>query len=395
MGSVAHLRQAMLDADHQHALELDAGQRRDRARRSTRRFEALWPARNRKLPVWWEANTRDEIHRALDLAEEFGTTAVIVGGREAAKVVDRLKAQRVAGRPPARLPRGAQGPDRGGVPQAAADRAGRALEGPGPPQASDGRSGSAPRRSWPGPGSRSPSRPTGLERLESVPGPDPRAHRRRACPPIGRWRRSRRQAADIAGLDRRLGTLEPGKLGHLVAFTAPFRDEKAKVRVRPRRRPEVRDQAARARTAEGRPGARGARARGEPRSTPPASVESSAKGQPRPDAKPGGPRRGRSRARRKPKPDPKPEESRASSKPERSRSPSRSPTRSRSDRSQARPKPSRRQAEPEAKPDRRPSPRPSPTEDQARPKPAALRSSTSPPSSTRTASRRSRPAATS
>ena len=32
----------------------------------------------------------------LDLAEEFGTTAVIVGGREAAKVVDRLKAQRIS-----------------------------------------------------------------------------------------------------------------------------------------------------------------------------------------------------------------------------------------------------------------------------------------------------------
>ncbi len=28
----------------------------------------------------------------LDLAEEFGTDAVIVGGREAGKVVDRLKA---------------------------------------------------------------------------------------------------------------------------------------------------------------------------------------------------------------------------------------------------------------------------------------------------------------
>ena len=31
----------------------------------------------------------------IDLAEEFGTTAVIVGGREAGKVVDRLKAKDV------------------------------------------------------------------------------------------------------------------------------------------------------------------------------------------------------------------------------------------------------------------------------------------------------------
>src|SRR5262249_18758658 len=53
-------------------------------------------ARTRAIPVWWEADSRDEILRALDLAHEFGTTAVIVGGREAAKVVDRLLADNVA-----------------------------------------------------------------------------------------------------------------------------------------------------------------------------------------------------------------------------------------------------------------------------------------------------------
>jgi len=95
MGSVAHLRQAMLDAERQHSLELDQGSYEVRAPYDPT-LRALWLARDRKLTVWWEADTRDEIHRALDLAEEFGTTAVIVGGREAAKVVDRLKAQRIA-----------------------------------------------------------------------------------------------------------------------------------------------------------------------------------------------------------------------------------------------------------------------------------------------------------
>ena len=37
-------------------------------------------------------------------------------------------------------------------------------------------------------------------------------------------------AATIAGLEHKLGTLEPGKLGHLVAFSAPFQDEQAKAR---------------------------------------------------------------------------------------------------------------------------------------------------------------------
>ena len=64
-------------------------------RRLTQRSKALQAARSGKLPVWWEADTRDEIHRALDLAEEFGTTAVIVGGREAGKVADRLKSANV------------------------------------------------------------------------------------------------------------------------------------------------------------------------------------------------------------------------------------------------------------------------------------------------------------
>ena len=96
MGSVAHLRQAMLDADYyQTLLDLDQGGSDSRPPYDPA-LRALGLARKRKLPVWWEADTRDEIHRALDLAAEFGTTAVIVGGREAAKVVDRLKAERVA-----------------------------------------------------------------------------------------------------------------------------------------------------------------------------------------------------------------------------------------------------------------------------------------------------------
>src|SRR5262249_51989691 len=58
-------------------------------------LRTLQAARLKKLAVWWEANSQDEIHRALDLAEEFGTSAVIVGGREAAKAADRLKAYKV------------------------------------------------------------------------------------------------------------------------------------------------------------------------------------------------------------------------------------------------------------------------------------------------------------
>src|SRR5262249_46829472 len=95
MGSIAHLRQAMLDADHLRTLDAYLEVHGGPQPPFDPALRALQAARARKLAVWWEANSRDEIHRALDLADEFGTSAVIVGGREAAKVADRLKAAKV------------------------------------------------------------------------------------------------------------------------------------------------------------------------------------------------------------------------------------------------------------------------------------------------------------
>src|SRR5262249_10167168 len=95
MGSVAHFRQAMLDADHLRKLDAYLEAHAGTQPPFDPALKAFQAARSRKLAVWWEANSRDEIHRALDLAEEFGTSAVIVGGREAAKVAGRLKAAKV------------------------------------------------------------------------------------------------------------------------------------------------------------------------------------------------------------------------------------------------------------------------------------------------------------
>ena len=93
MGVVAHLRQAMLDAENHHERLAYYEQQGGPRPANDPALDALHAARTRALPVWWEANTRDEIHRALDLAEEFGTDAVIVGGREAGKVVARLRSK--------------------------------------------------------------------------------------------------------------------------------------------------------------------------------------------------------------------------------------------------------------------------------------------------------------
>lgn len=58
-------------------------------------LEALQAVLSGQTRVAWEANTADEIHRALDLAAEWSFQPVIVGGREAYKATDRLKASGV------------------------------------------------------------------------------------------------------------------------------------------------------------------------------------------------------------------------------------------------------------------------------------------------------------
>jgi imidazolonepropionase-like amidohydrolase len=94
MGGVAHARQLLLDAQHYRRLN-------DDATRASRRLtydpalEALAPALAGRQPVVLEADTRDEIHRALDFAREFNLRPVIVGGQQAWKVADRLQAERV------------------------------------------------------------------------------------------------------------------------------------------------------------------------------------------------------------------------------------------------------------------------------------------------------------
>jgi imidazolonepropionase-like amidohydrolase len=47
------------------------------------------------MPVVFNANTENEIVRALDLAKEFNLKAVIAGGQGSSALTDRLKAQNV------------------------------------------------------------------------------------------------------------------------------------------------------------------------------------------------------------------------------------------------------------------------------------------------------------
>src|SRR5262245_45256718 len=97
MGVIAHCRQTMLDAGwlKRQWAAYDTRGRTGKRPPADACLEALWPALDGKLPVAFEADTADEIHRALDFAAEFKLKPVIVGGRNAWKVTDRLKAEKV------------------------------------------------------------------------------------------------------------------------------------------------------------------------------------------------------------------------------------------------------------------------------------------------------------
>lgn len=96
MGTLAHMRQTLLDA----GWHLELKQRATAGKPGPRpawdpALDALAPllSGDRRLVI--RANSENAIHRALDLADEFGLSLVISGGEEAWRVVDRLSAAKV------------------------------------------------------------------------------------------------------------------------------------------------------------------------------------------------------------------------------------------------------------------------------------------------------------
>jgi imidazolonepropionase-like amidohydrolase len=97
LGTFSAFRQMLLDAARLQRLQkaYDANPRGMRRPEPDRSLEALYPIINRQLPLVINANSVNEITRALDLAKEFNFRLIIGGGQEAWKLADRLKAQDV------------------------------------------------------------------------------------------------------------------------------------------------------------------------------------------------------------------------------------------------------------------------------------------------------------
>jgi imidazolonepropionase-like amidohydrolase len=93
LGYIAFVRQAFYDAQWQKDARAFADRHKDAPRPALEpALDAIIPALERKVPVAFDADSEREILRALAMAKEFNLDVIISGGSEAATVTDDLKA---------------------------------------------------------------------------------------------------------------------------------------------------------------------------------------------------------------------------------------------------------------------------------------------------------------
>ena len=181
--------------------------------RRSARFEpaldALAPALERKVPVAFEASEEREILRALAFAKEFNLDPVIVGGAEAANVIEDLKAAK------ARVIVGTnfQAPRRRWRARRPRRRRDRHADPHHP------RCVRLPRKCRPRsrrPGSRSPSRPADCRTRRTSCATWPGRSRKAGSPKTSALKALTVNAAKLAGAGDRLGTLEKGRMANVI-----------------------------------------------------------------------------------------------------------------------------------------------------------------------------------
>ncbi len=228
MGVVAHVRQAMLDADYEHQSQAIFDRNGGPRPSFDPALKTLHIYKTKAMPTFWEANTRDEIHRALDLAAEFKTMPILVGGREAAKVTARLKSEGV----PVVLR--VDFPDEPKVPSEA-DYRKKDAEARDIPlkvladRASRWKDRVATASALQKAGVRIAFSSDGLTKSDTFHG-QIRKLIAAGLPAEAAVEALTKTASEIAGVSSQLGTIEMGKLGHLVLLSAPYGDEKSKPR---------------------------------------------------------------------------------------------------------------------------------------------------------------------
>ena len=229
MGATAHLRQALLDAGHHQELQrLFAAGHPDAVRPAQDPvLDVLAEVLEGKLRPLFLADSRDEIHRALDFAEEFELTPALLGGRDALECIDRLAAGKVplllrvdlpekpkveTEEPSEELVAEIKDPLRYQEEvvrlwEERASTAAKLIEAGVPVAIST----------------------QGLDKPESLL-PKVRILVEHGLSEDAALAALTSAPAEILGVNHLLGTLEPGRLGHVVLMTGPLTDERSQVR---------------------------------------------------------------------------------------------------------------------------------------------------------------------
>jgi hypothetical protein len=246
MGFIAHGRQTLLDAGHyQRAWNVF-----EQAGRVGRRppldpaLVELGQVLTGKLPVVMEADSKDEIHRALDFAQEFHLRPILYGGRDAWKAAERIKRQKVpvllrltmTDRPQQPEGRRRGGPVRPGPGLAAEPES---AEQPGvPKRVEEDRKQKLQEELRNAAVLHQQGIPFGLC-TQGQPGDKPaekfkdnlrKIINEGGLSPEAALKALTIDAARILGVDKQLGTLSVGKAAHLVVTDGDFHDAKTRVR---------------------------------------------------------------------------------------------------------------------------------------------------------------------
>jgi imidazolonepropionase-like amidohydrolase len=265
MGIVAHTRQTLLDAGYYQRTwaAYDKSGRAGKRPPLDPSLADLGPVLESKMPVVFEADSKDGIHRALDFSTEFHLKPILYGGTDAWKAVDRLKETKTPLIVRLNFSDGAT-------------RGRRGMRG-GPAPATPPAPGTNPRRNPGGnapaaPAAADPTAPEETERdlpkrakedqqrrekeeirnagvlqkegilfalsTQGLSGDKPwdkfRENLRKAIAeglaPDAALKALTVDAAHILGVDKQLGTIEKGKAAHLVVMDGDFQEAKTNIR---------------------------------------------------------------------------------------------------------------------------------------------------------------------
>lgn len=220
MGAIAHLRQIMLDAKQyqQHQKLYNNGSPFVPRPPLDETYLVLNNILDKKTSSVFLTKSRDDIHRALDFANEFQIKPIITGSREAYRVVDRLSQEKISLIAPLDFPQ----------------------------QPTVKKNGSSPLRVQQDILNRWKTEVQGLKTLHQAKIPfaissqnlkssaevlkNLRLAIQEGLPRDAALAALTTNAATLLGMQNRLGQLKPGYLGHVVVMTGPFDKKSSRVR---------------------------------------------------------------------------------------------------------------------------------------------------------------------